>query len=331
VSKRLGSRYRSGRSKDGLKFKNPDAPAMKREEEEDLATEADVTRPALGTVEWFKGEMLHLIELAKAIDSFAAARRSFQKLIDLGPNGDPDLRAAAHTSGVVCYARPFVYNKRADGTRGVFQKKLVKTNANYDEGIHRELFELRQKIVAHSDRDYVEGRVFTKSLALDIEQEETKWIVGATVVTQTVHTLHDINLTKQFLSHIEGVEQAAYAEATKRLEDFVRMAQSFPEQLQLARSPGAKGPITTERFEMPPDKAVFVPYQTLNPNAVLTKPPLKLGQDGYMFRGFGVQVDVSTEITRTGDDGSKAVIRWEVTKDSDSGDAVSKASESPDT
>jgi bifunctional non-homologous end joining protein LigD len=35
VSKRLGSIYRSGRSKDWLKFKNPDAPAVKREAEED--------------------------------------------------------------------------------------------------------------------------------------------------------------------------------------------------------------------------------------------------------------------------------------------------------
>jgi ATP-dependent DNA ligase len=31
VSKRLGSRYRSGRSPDWLKFKNPAAPAVKRE------------------------------------------------------------------------------------------------------------------------------------------------------------------------------------------------------------------------------------------------------------------------------------------------------------
>ena len=30
VSKRLDSRYRSGRSKDWLKFKNPEAPAVKR-------------------------------------------------------------------------------------------------------------------------------------------------------------------------------------------------------------------------------------------------------------------------------------------------------------
>ena len=33
--KRLCSRYRSGRSPDWLKFKNPDAPAVKREAEED--------------------------------------------------------------------------------------------------------------------------------------------------------------------------------------------------------------------------------------------------------------------------------------------------------
>ena len=36
---RLFSRYRSGRSKDWLKFKNPDAPAVKREAEEDWGRE----------------------------------------------------------------------------------------------------------------------------------------------------------------------------------------------------------------------------------------------------------------------------------------------------
>jgi ATP-dependent DNA ligase len=35
VSKRLGSRYRRGRWRDWLKFKNPNAPAVKREAEED--------------------------------------------------------------------------------------------------------------------------------------------------------------------------------------------------------------------------------------------------------------------------------------------------------
>jgi bifunctional non-homologous end joining protein LigD len=35
VSKRKGSSYRSGRSADWLKMKNPAAPAVKREDEED--------------------------------------------------------------------------------------------------------------------------------------------------------------------------------------------------------------------------------------------------------------------------------------------------------
>jgi bifunctional non-homologous end joining protein LigD len=35
VSKRIGSRYRSGRSVDWLKFKNPNAPAVRREADED--------------------------------------------------------------------------------------------------------------------------------------------------------------------------------------------------------------------------------------------------------------------------------------------------------
>jgi ATP-dependent DNA ligase len=38
VSKRLGSRYRSGRSPHWLKIKNPAAPAVKREAEEELGT-----------------------------------------------------------------------------------------------------------------------------------------------------------------------------------------------------------------------------------------------------------------------------------------------------
>ena len=39
VSKRLGSQYRSGRTKDWLKFKNPAAPAVKREAEEEWGKE----------------------------------------------------------------------------------------------------------------------------------------------------------------------------------------------------------------------------------------------------------------------------------------------------
>jgi len=46
VSKRLGSRYRSGRSPDWLKMKNPAAPAMKREAEEDWGKKRGAVTPS---------------------------------------------------------------------------------------------------------------------------------------------------------------------------------------------------------------------------------------------------------------------------------------------
>ena len=48
VSKRLGSRYRSGRSPDWLKFKNPAAPAVNREAEEDWGGNAVLRAAAYG-------------------------------------------------------------------------------------------------------------------------------------------------------------------------------------------------------------------------------------------------------------------------------------------
>jgi bifunctional non-homologous end joining protein LigD len=47
VSKRLGSRYRAGRSAHWLKIKNPDAPAVRRLEEEDWPDEAPALPAAL--------------------------------------------------------------------------------------------------------------------------------------------------------------------------------------------------------------------------------------------------------------------------------------------
>ena len=51
VSKRLGSRYSSGRCRDWLKFKNPDAPAVKREAEEEWGPKEKAMTGETGS--WF--------------------------------------------------------------------------------------------------------------------------------------------------------------------------------------------------------------------------------------------------------------------------------------
>jgi hypothetical protein len=50
VSKRLGSKYRSGRSSDWLKFKNPEAPAVKREAEPAAANPITAAAPRTNAI-----------------------------------------------------------------------------------------------------------------------------------------------------------------------------------------------------------------------------------------------------------------------------------------
>jgi hypothetical protein len=53
-----------------------------------------------------------------------------------------------------------------------------------------------------------------------------------------------------------------------------------------------------------------MPDVILNPYAVLRKPPLSIGQDGYAYRGLAVQVHLSGEATWRADDGSEVSISW---------------------
>jgi hypothetical protein len=76
VSKRLGSCYVSGRTRDWLKFKNPSAPAVKREAEEDWGREGDSLHSDR------RGEDMRSIAVAAVVVSLcsleaAAQSRSF--------------------------------------------------------------------------------------------------------------------------------------------------------------------------------------------------------------------------------------------------------------
>lgn len=88
-----------------------------------------------GSTEWFKREKFQLIEQLKAVDSFAAAARCFQKLVQMGDDADTEARSALHTAAVVHYGRPFSHNRSAGGAK--FAPRVIKQHAQYDAEIHR--------------------------------------------------------------------------------------------------------------------------------------------------------------------------------------------------
>jgi hypothetical protein len=76
VSKRLGSRYRSGRSPDWLKFKNPAAPAVKREAQEEW-----------GSRRWSNG---HALKLQRGLPPMASkTQKTLSLLFGPSPGGPP--------------------------------------------------------------------------------------------------------------------------------------------------------------------------------------------------------------------------------------------------
>jgi len=258
-----------------------------------------VARPDRGTREWFKRENVALTEHLKAVNSFSAAVRSFEKLIDLGATGDTEVREALHTSGVINYARPF-------SAKPPFAKKIIRHHAKYDEAIHKQLVELRNKLIAHSDRDYADARIFKKFLSLRQGSKHIKALVGAALLTQTVHLLDDIQLADRYLTHVRAAEGAAAANLQTRFEEFAKAAQQFPGALNAA-TPKPTSPLQiSEPVELNQPR----PLALLNPHAILSKPPLKIGQDGYGYRGLSMHIDLSTEVTWTADDGSDVAVSW---------------------
>jgi hypothetical protein len=173
------------------------------------------------------------------------------------------------------------------------------------------LLHLRNRLIAHSDRDYADGRLFRKLLNVSNSvagDQFDRILLGACLVTQTVHALEDLTLAGRYLIHVKAAASAAHTTLVKRLEAFVKAGRQFPAELEAAATTEPRSPISVGQFDL--SQVSAMPTVTLNPYAVLRKPPLSIGQDGYSYRGLIVQVDLSGEATWRGDDGSQLSIRW---------------------
>jgi hypothetical protein len=149
----------------------------------------------VGTVEWFGHRKRAIIEHAKAIDDFGVAARAFRRLVELGPDGDPEVHAALHTQGVISYARPFI------GPVPV-SKRLIASDPGFENEIHEQLLVLRHKLVAHSDAEFADARLFLKRFNVDNDSGSSEpTVLGAVVMARNVHTVHRPELARACLSH----------------------------------------------------------------------------------------------------------------------------------
>jgi hypothetical protein len=240
---------------------------------------------AKGTREWFRARKLAIIEHAKAIDDFDSAVSNFSKLVTLGPDSDADLQAALHGMGVISYARPFVADR-------AFSKRLISSQPGFRGDIHDHLIELRNKLVAHSDAEFADGRLFVGMLNLKVDSSRASLPTGAVVMIRNLHTLGDFELAKAYLTHSQAALQASRDTIYGALEEYARASVDYPEADDAFAKPANAG-IVVDGPEFPLPLAggtVEIPGVSLNPEQLLSLPPLKFGSDGYLYRGFAAHI-----------------------------------------
>jgi len=152
----------------------------------------------------------------------------------------------------------------------------------------------------------VDARLYKKFLSLTQGSKHIKALVGAALLTQTAHLLDDMQLADRYLTHVRAAEGASAANLQTRFEEFAKTAQEFPDALDAATPKSTSPLLISEPVELNQPRSVA----HLNPHAILSKPPLKIGQDGYGYRGLSLHIDLSTDITWTADDGSELSVSW---------------------
>jgi hypothetical protein len=252
-----------------------------------------------GTEKWFSHRKSQIIAHAKATDDFAFAVSTFGALVKAEAEGDIELQAALHSAGIVSYARPFCGDP-------VFPKRLIHKQPGFRDDIHDQLILLRNKLVAHSDAEFANGRLFVGSIKLNTGVGVAKVPTGAVVMTRNIHTVQDFELAKAYLSHSEAAVQAASDTLHDALGDYALAAAKYPEAF--ARSgPNGSGPALiaqSEFFQVPGGGEVVIPDLPLDPNKLLSLPALRLGNDGYLYRMFAAFVEFGGNITWKMPDGS---------------------------
>jgi hypothetical protein len=130
-------------------------------------------------------------------------------------------------------------------------------------------------------------------------------------MVRNLHTLGDFELAKAYLAHSEAALQASGDTIHQALEEYALASVQYPESWAASAKVANLGIVANVgEFPLPVDGSeVRIPDISLNPNQLLSLPPLKLGRDGYLYRGFSATVGFGGDASLRWADGSNFEFR----------------------
>jgi hypothetical protein len=224
------------------------------------------------------------VDHARAVDCIAAARRAVTSMLSTWDHPDQELRASLHTAAVINYARPFTSNRTETGPRSRYRTNHLQGAQGYDGRLHDHLLDLRDKLIAHHDSEYLQARLLHEVVNLSLRPKgaELSVPVGVSVIIQALQSIADRAVVDGYAVHFDAVITAINSVYRSELHEMVRVAMHHPRE-------ALENPTETEvhrLFEGAPTSVGVgkLPRTEDVGLAQLSNPNLTMHADGYIYR-----------------------------------------------
>jgi hypothetical protein len=160
--------------------------------------------PDRGTITWFKQRKRILLQDISALDDFNSAHLAIERILEAADDWtttDPtnQLTGALFMIAVVTYARQFIESS-GKGGRNTFGIRRLKSGTNFDRDLHKQLVELRHKLIAHDDKEALPPALYMYGVETKIDGEKAeRKPIAATLASYSFNSI----ATPQFLRKMQ--------------------------------------------------------------------------------------------------------------------------------
>jgi hypothetical protein len=220
----------------------------------------------------------------RGLDALAAAKRAIKTLIAEWANPSDEIKSALHTAAVINYARPF-------GQGAGLPSKILKSEG-FDRDLHGHILQIRDKLVAHSDTQFLQARVLHTVVAINLDGARIPIPLNISAHVKALHLLADIELAKRYDAHIGAALKFLYAKVNEMLVEIQTAALTNPEEALHTPEPGRIIGYLSRDNKIESGMPFPIPPLEGNELATIPPPQLTAGNDGYMYRQISMTANV---------------------------------------
>lgn len=114
---------------------------------------------------------------ARCLSNFLLARDTMGALVDNFLKNSEIVNTALFHASVIHYCNPFSGNKTQDGGIYKYPEKWIKKEKDLNNNIHEQFKQLRNKVIGHSDHDFMYSRLTNQIFSIKNQNSEDELMI----------------------------------------------------------------------------------------------------------------------------------------------------------